>query len=181
MSVMPKGAAMESMSAGEVEVASKAITSIANLFTRAISAYENCKRIDFEMAELHTKRNLALKAFELKELELRGEKQKFDRICKQLDEQLSAFKVGRKDYLNRQKHFQRQSDRILDKILKFRGGGDDSQLEVLIRLWERAESEIERAARDENNVVLNFPNSAKHLLETHNARIGCSSRPQIGL
>ena len=66
-------------------------------------SYENCKRIDFEMAELHTKRNLALKAFELKELELRGEKQKFDRICKQLDEQLSAFNVGRKDYLNRQK------------------------------------------------------------------------------
>lgn len=171
------------MGAGSVTIATTAITSVGNLFTRAISAYENCKRIDFEMTQLRTKRELALKVAELKKLEQKLELEKsekeFDRICKQLEGQLSSFKIDRQEYLKRQKHWQVQSDRILDAIIN--GGGDDAKLEKLKNMWETLQAKIENAARDENIAVLNFPNSAKQLFEAHNARMGFSVQQQIGL
>ena len=167
------------MGAGSVTIATTAITSVGNLFTRAISAYENCKRIDFEMTQLRTKRELALKVAELKKLELEKSEKEFDRICKQLEGQLSSFKIDRQEYLKRQKHWQVQSDRILDAIIN--GGGDASKLEKLKNMWETLQAKIENAARDENIAVLNFPNSAKQLFEAHNARMGCSVQQQIGL
>ena len=160
-------------------VATTGITTLGNLFTRAISAYENCKRIDFEMAELRTKRELALKVVELKKRELRESEKEFNRICKQLDGQLSSFKVGRQDYLKRQKHLQQQTDRILEAILN--GSGDDAKLERLKNMWETLMLKIEDAVREENKMVLDFPNSSKQLFETHNARISLSAHKQIGL
>lgn len=167
------------MGAGSVTIATTAITSVGNLFTRAISAYENCKRIDFELTELRTKRELALKVAELKRLELEKSEKEFERICKQLEGQLSSFKLDRQSYLKRQKHWQVQSDRILDAIIN--GGGDDAKLEKLKNMWETCQSKIENAARDENIAVLNFPNSAKQLFEAHNGQIGSSTQQRIGL
>lgn len=167
------------MKAGTVTAVTSAITSVSNLFDRAISAYENCKRIDFQMAELKAKRELAMKAVELKKREMEKSEKEFNRICKHLDEQLSSFRMGRKWYLTEQKHWLRQSDIILKEILNSRG--DDPKIETLRSLWEKCQARLENAAREENIAVLNLPNSAQKLFETHNARVGCSMQQQIGL
>ena len=155
------------------------MNTLGNLFERAISAYENCKRIDFEMAKLRTKRELAFKVAELKKCELKESEKEFNRICKQLDGQLSAFKLKRQDYLKTQKYWQRQSDRILEAILNC--SGDDAKLERLKNMWEKVTWQIENAAREENKAILDFPTSAKQLIERHNARISSSEHKQIGL
>ena len=167
------------MGAGSVAVATTAITAVGSLFASAISAYENIKRIDFEMAQLRVKRELATKIFELKKLELEKAEKRFERICKQLEGQLNSFKLGRKEYLERQKYWQGQSNRLLDALLKC--NGNDAKFERLKNMWDTVQVKIENAARDENVMVLNFPNSAKQLFETHNAFIDHSTQQQIGL
>ena len=67
----------------------------------------------------------------------------------------------------------------MKEILNSRG--DDPKIETLRSLWEKCQARLENAAREENIAVLNLPNSAQKLFETHNARVGCSMQQQIGL
>ena len=160
-----------------VQVATTAITAVGNLFTRAISAYENCKKMDVELAALRVKHEVASKYFELEKLKLQEERKNFDRICKQIETQLDTFKIDRSEYLKRQRHYQRQSDQILKAILN--ATADDAQLDRLRSLWEILQTKMENAAREENIAVLNFSASAKQLIDVNRPQISHGSQPQI--
>lgn len=162
----------------EAKLAAEGINCVVNLVSRAISAYENCKRLDVEMAELKAKRHIAEKTLDLKKFEIEKSYQQFERKCEKIEKFLAVIDRDRSMYLKNLSRWQKNSDEILSKILELKG--DDAQLNRLKNMWEQIESMIANGAMVGIAAIPHVSNTAQTLLaNVSSVGVGFSSPWQI--
>ena len=140
-----------------------------DVVSRLASAYENCKRLDFEMAKLRTQYDLATKAIQLKREEIAAAERAFNRICTMFEDQLKI--EWSKNELKHKADFDRLSsmaNRLLDDVL--RDDIDETRRDKMIALLESFEKKIEAEMVRANEGLMTLPSQISAFVESAYAK-----------
>lgn len=140
-----------------------------DVVSRLASAYENCKRLDFEMAKLRTQHDLAAKAIQLKKEEIAAAERAFNRVCTMFEDQLKI--EWSKNELKHKADFDRlskMSNRLLDDVL--RDDIDETRRDKMISLLESFEKKIELEMVRANEGLMALPGQISAFVESAYAK-----------